>query len=46
MEPSPIAKRFFSFNKNSSNATEDRQMGSSAAGSAEQTRHSLVSPDG
>lgn len=41
MEPSPDAKRFFSFSKNSSIATEDRQMGSSAAGSAEQTRHSL-----
>lgn len=34
MEPSPDAKRFFSFSKNSSNATEDRQKGSFAAGSA------------
>ena len=41
MEPSPNAKRFSSFSKNSSNATEDRQTGSSA----EQTRLSLVIPD-
>ena len=41
MEPSPNAKRFSSFSKNSSNATEDRQKGSSA----EQTRLSLVIPD-
>ena len=41
MEPSPNAKRFSRFSKNSSNATEDRQKGSSA----EQTRLSLVIPD-